>query len=59
MWMFCKLFCIFIQWLEKEFIGYLKEWKESVESRPGFTEAEKAMMCLSKETLEGLHISGQ
>ena len=35
MWMCCTLIYIFMQCLEKEFIGYLKEWKESVESRPG------------------------
>ena len=46
-----------MQWLEKEFLGYLKEWKESVGNHSGFTEAEKAMMCLSKETL-GLHMTG-
>ena len=37
---------------------YLKEWKESVDSRPGFKQGEKAVMCLSHETLEGLHITG-
>ncbi|KAL5483877.1 hypothetical protein EMCRGX_G020295 [Ephydatia muelleri] len=46
-----------LTWLEKEFLGYLKEWKESVDNRSGFTEAEKALMCLSKETLEGLHMT--
>ena len=51
-------YSIFMQWLEKEFLGYLKEWKASVDNRSGFTEAEKAMMCLSKETLEGLHMTG-
>ena len=47
-----------LQWLEKEFLGYLKEWKASVASREGFTPTEKARMCLSRETLEGLHITG-
>eukprot|EP00731_Ephydatia_muelleri_P023952 Em0016g223a len=46
-----------LTWLEKEFLGYLKEWKESVDNRSGFTEAEKALMCLSKETLKGLHMT--
>jgi len=45
-----------LQQLEKEFLGYLKEWKASVASWEGFTPTEKARMCLSRETLEGLHI---
>ena len=27
-----------------------------MDSRPGFKQGEKAVMCLSHETLEGLHI---
>ena len=46
------------QWLEKDFLGYLKEWEDSVKQREGFTDAEKTMMLLSQETLEGLHITG-
>ena len=49
---------ICVQWLEKEFLGYLDEWKASVASRPGLKPAEQARMCLSRETLEGLHITG-
>ena len=41
-----------------EFLGYLQEWKGSVDGQSGFTEAEKAMTCLSKETIEGLHMTG-
>lgn len=33
-------------------------WKSSVESREGFTDAEKNAMLLSTETLEGLQITG-
>ena len=29
-----------------------------MDSRPGFKQGEKAVMCLSHETLEGLHITG-
>ena len=47
-----------VQWLEKEFLGYLYEWKASVDSREGLTPTEKAKMCLSREILEGLHITG-
>lgn len=46
------------QWLEEDFLGYLSEWEESVKQRQGFTDAEKNMMLLSHETLEGLHITG-
>ena len=47
-----------VQWLEEEFLGYLEEWEESVASRTGFTAKERAMMCLSRETLDGLRITG-
>ena len=47
-----------VQWLEKESLRYLDEWKASVDSREGITPTEKAKMCLSRETLEGLHITG-
>ena len=30
-----------------------------MDSRPGFTAAQKALMCISKETIEGLHITGE
>ena len=50
---------VYMQWLEKDFLQYLADWKASVESRPGFTRGEKALMCLSKETIEGLHITGK
>ena len=29
-----------------------------MEAREGFSKSEKAMMCHSRETLEGLHITG-
>ena len=48
-----------MQWLESKFLGYLKEWQDSVKLREGFTDGEKAMMLLSQETLEGLHITGR
>ena len=47
-----------LQWLENDFLGYLKEWKDSVAARDDVTKAQKPRMCLSKETLEGLHITG-
>ncbi len=48
-----------VQWLEKDFLGYLAEWKASVDSRTGISDGDKARMCLSRETLEGLHITGK
>ena len=42
-------------------LGYLKEWKDSVDKRPGtpkFTEAQKKLMMLSDATQEGIHITG-
>ncbi len=49
----------FLQWLETNFLGYLDEWETSVKSREGFTDAQKATMMLSRETLEGLRITGK
>ena len=48
----------FQQWLEHDFLGYFEEWKKGVESRTGFSKGEQTLMCLSQETLEGLHMSG-
>ena len=47
-----------IQWLEETFLGYLKEWKESVDERTGFDKKEKAKMMISRETIEGLKMAG-
>ena len=52
-----RVYCL--QWLESDFLGYLKEWETSVKGREGFTGAQKATMMLSRETLEGLHITGK
>ena len=41
--------------LEKDFLGYLKALKKSMDERSGFDVGEKALMCLSSETVEGLH----
>ena len=47
-----------MQWLEKEFIGYLNHWDASVKARAGYTPGEKAMMTLSRETKDGLRMTG-
>lgn len=50
---------IYFQWLEKDFLGYLKEWDDSVGERQGdFTIAERKKMCISEETLDGLRMTG-
>ena len=40
------------------FPGLLQKWQKSVEEREGFTDAEKQKMILSRETVEGLSITG-
>lgn len=49
---------LLFQWLENCFLGYLEEWQQCVDKRKDFTKGEKQMMCLSRETLEGLKIMG-
>ena len=46
------------QWLEDEFLGYLDEWKNYVNSDKSLSSADKARMMLSRETLEGITITG-
>ena len=47
-----------LQWLEKDFLGYLAEWDEMIQCRENFTAAEKKKMTLSKDTLDGLRMTG-
>lgn len=49
---------IHMQWLEEEFLPYLKEWEDSVARRPGFSKAQMKRMLLSAETLLGIRITG-
>ena len=44
--------------LESEVLGYINEWKANVDKRQGYTEVEKKTMMLSRETIEGLEITG-
>ena len=46
-----------LQWLKEEFLNYLDCW-EAVHEREGVTSAEKNMMMLSRETKNGLRITG-
>ena len=42
-----------ILWMETTFLGYLNEWKESTQNRPGeFTENARSKMFLSWQTHE-------
>ncbi len=48
--------CI-MQWLKDTFLGYLFEWEEEVRSLK-IKKREQSKMLLSRETREGLHITG-
>ena len=53
--------CIcFMQWLEDDLLGYLDDWKKSVDkcTLPDVPLAEKHTMLLSKER-EGMYITGE
>ena len=44
--------------MKDDFLNYLDEWESSVKGRKKFTNAQKAMMTLSRETREGLRMTG-
>ena len=46
------------RWLEDDFLGYLKDWQESIQKREGnYDDSAKAKMFISWQTYEGLKIS--
>ena len=46
------------EWLKEEFLGYLKQWKESISTRSGeFSNTAKEKMFISKQTYEGVQIT--
>ena len=47
-----------LQWLENDFLGYLREWEEGVEKRDGYSKDDKRRMTLSQETMRGLRMTG-
>ena len=51
--------CIHTQWLEKEFLPYLDEWKSSVKTRDGYNDTQKKRMLLSEQTILGLRMTGK
>lgn len=45
-------------WLQSDFLGYLRDWLQSVKERPGeFTKNARSKMFLSWQTYEGLQIT--
>ena len=54
----CLSHVINLQWLEDAFLSYFSDWEAGVQSRPGFSAAQKALMLLSRETREGLRMTG-
>ena len=47
-----------MQWLKDHFLAYLCEWENSVKSRKTYTPAQRNKMLLSRQTREGLKITG-
>ena len=50
----CHLSC---QWLQSDFLSYLREWQNEGRLLQG-TSRERAKYCLSRETLEGMRLIG-
>lgn len=47
-----------LSWLVKDFLGYFKAWKTSIEQRPGsYDKNDKAKMFIAHQTFEGLTIT--
>ena len=47
-----------MQWLLKDFLGYITGWEISVESQEGYTKEQRNKMMLSHETRQGLKMAG-
>ena len=47
-----------MQWLQKDFLGYLRNWEEAVYSRKEFSKDEQNRMMLSRDTLNGIRMTG-
>ena len=48
-----------MQWLEDEFLGYLKNWEGSVMAQTGLSMKEKNNMLLSPKTRHGIEVTGE
>lgn len=46
-----------MQWLEKDFLGYIDSWEQEVKKITCSAD-EKRKMMLSSETIEGIRITG-
>ena len=46
------------QWLLNDFLGYLDEWEREMAGTPGLSQKEKQKLGLSRETVQGLKITG-
>lgn len=47
-----------MQWLKDDFLGFLHDWDEEVQSHTDVDKAEKKKMIISRETIEGIKITG-
>ena len=54
----CDYISMSLQFLT-DFLAYLKVWEKSVKEREGFSDAQKRMMTLPRETQDGIHITGK
>lgn len=48
-----------MQWLKDTFLDYLVEWDDSADARTDLVVSERNRRCLSRETLEGLRMTGK
>ena len=48
-----------MQWLPEEFLPYLEHWKSSVQKRAGYSDKEKNIMLIAKETHNGIIVTGE
>lgn len=58
-YMNCITYTSMFQWLKYTFLGYFDEWEAEITSMTTLKKKQKAAMQLSRETLEGLKITGK
>lgn len=44
--------------MESDFLKYIDDWEATVQGNDEYTATQKQQMCLSRETVEGLRITG-
>ena len=57
--MLIRVCFLFSQWLETDFLKYLLDWEDSVSRRTDIEQQDKNKLMLSRETLEGVRITGK